>query len=99
MSELNSSTHFGKTARDVQVVFQPNKLVHRVTVPAGTECMLLDGGVNQHWVVKDIGFIEDKRGLLYHDAVYRGIPVSADEIVDIQENPDYRPAVSERPRC
>ena len=57
---------------------------YEVTVPAGTRCKKLDGG-SEPWVVDDLGFIEDKRSMMYHEADHYGIRVPEDKITNITE--------------
>lgn len=55
---------------------------HTVTVPAGTRCCKLGDG-SDPWVVQDLGFIENKRGILYSDADIYGIRIPESEISEI----------------
>lgn len=75
----------GVTQEELQLTFgaSGSRLKHDVTVPAGTRCKKLDGG-SDPWVVDDLGFIEDKRSILYSDADNYGIRVPEDKITGIK---------------
>ncbi len=78
-------THTGITSRELTIQFgSGGQLQYTVTVPAGTKCKKLDGG-SDPWVVQDLSFIDDKKGLLYSDADIYGIRVPEAEIVDVVE--------------
>jgi hypothetical protein len=75
----------GVTTRVMNVTFGAggSHFKHEVQVPAGTRCRKLDGG-SDPWVVSDLSFIEDKRGLMYSDADIYGIRIPEDAISDIK---------------
>ncbi|GBG14532.1 DNA-directed RNA polymerase subunit omega [Novimethylophilus kurashikiensis] len=73
----------GVTKEELQLTFGAGRMRYDVTVPAGTRCRKLDGGADP-WVVCDLGFIEDKRSILYSDADIYGIRVPEDKITDIK---------------
>ncbi len=78
-------THTGITAKELIITFGATGCMkHTVTVPAGTSCHKLDGG-SDPWVVSDLRFIEDKRGIMYSDADIYGIRVPEAEITNIAE--------------
>lgn len=74
----------GITAEELKVTFGPtaSHFKYDVTVPAGTRCKKLDGG-SAPWVVDDLSFIEDKRGIMYSDADIYGIRIPEDKITGI----------------
>lgn len=77
-------THTGVTAGAVTVEFGPTGgTKYTVTVPAGTACRKLEGG-SSPWVVADLGFIDNKRSLLYSDAEHYGIQIPVAQIVGMQ---------------
>lgn len=75
-------THTGVTQEEITTVVGPSK--YQVTVPVGTKCRKLDGG-SDPWVVADISFICDKRGILYSDANIYGIRIPEEKIADITQ--------------
>ena len=77
-------THTGVTAEELTIEFGPtgSSLKHTVTVPAGTACRKLEGG-SSSWVVADLNFIAEKKGILYHDADHYGIRIPEAKISGI----------------
>jgi len=74
----------GVTKEALQLTFGPTGgFKYDVTVPAGTRCKKLDGG-SDPWVVDDLSFIENKRGIMYSDADIYGIRVPEDKIANIE---------------
>lgn len=87
MNKSTSTPHVatGEIIEDLKVTFGPtgSHFKYDVTVPAGTRCKKLDGGSNP-WVVDDLSFIDDKRGILYSDADIYGIRVPEEKVANIQ---------------
>lgn len=81
-------THTGQTTEEITTAVGPSK--YSVTVPAGTRCRKLDGG-SDPWVVADLSFIADKRGILYSDADIYGIRIPEEKITNIQ--PKVKPGM------
>lgn len=75
-------THTGVTTEEITTECGPGRLKASVTVPAGTACRKLEGGTPT-WVVADLGFIEDKHSILYHDADHYGIRIPEEKITGI----------------
>lgn len=75
-------THTGVTASEIETTVGPSK--YPITVPAGTKCRKLDGG-NSQWVVDDLAFIDDKKGILYSDADIYGIRIPENNITGVTE--------------
>ena len=73
--------HSGVTTEEITTIVGPGK--YAVTVPAGTRCRKLDGG-SDPWVVCDLGFISDKRSILYSDADIYGIRIPDSKIQAIK---------------
>jgi hypothetical protein len=73
-------THIGITTEVISTTVGPSN--YPVTVPAGTKCRKLVGG-SDPWVVSDLSFIEDKRGIMYSDADIYGIRIPEDKLSDI----------------
>lgn len=79
-------THTGITSEEITVEFGPtgSNFKYTVTVPAETLCRKLDGG-SDPWVVGDLRFIEDKKGILYSDADIYGIRIPQEKIINIKQ--------------
>ncbi|WP_425952952.1 hypothetical protein [Ralstonia pseudosolanacearum] len=79
------ATHTGKTSQEITTTFGAtgSHFKYTVTVPAGTACRKLDGG-SEPWVVADLNFIEDKKGILYSDASIYGIRIPEEQITEIK---------------
>lgn len=75
-------THTGVTTEEIKTTVGPSS--YEVTVPAGTRCIKLEGGGVGSWVVQDLRFIENKNGILYHDADHYGIRIPEAKITDIK---------------
>lgn len=73
-------THIGVTTEEITSIVGPGR--YSVTVPAGTRVHKLDGG-SDPWVVDDLGFIADKRGIVYSDADIYGIRIPEAKITNI----------------
>jgi len=83
-------THVGVTCEQLSITFTGGgRIPHNVTVPVGTLCHKLDGG-SRPWVVGNLGFLEDKQSMLYHDADHYGIRIPEDRVVGIQDANDHR---------
>lgn len=74
-------THKGVTTEEFVTKVGPS--AYEVVVPAGTGCIRLDDDADP-WVVSDLRFIQDKGGILYHDADIYGIHVPESKITRIQ---------------
>jgi hypothetical protein len=81
-----------KTSKELEVKFgaSGSRFQYDVTVPAGTACRKLDGG-SDPWVVSDLSFIEDKKGIMYSDAGIYGIRVPEEHLVEIVPVEKRRP--------
>lgn len=75
-------THTAVTADTVQATVDGGSFKYDITVPKGTLCRKRGPG---QWVVGDLGFIEDKRSILYSDADIYGIRVNEEKLTDIKE--------------
>jgi hypothetical protein len=81
-NQLTPATHEAVTAETLTITFGPGALKHELVIPKGTLCRKLNAG-SDPWVVHDLGFIEDKRSIVYHDADHHGIRVPEDKLTDI----------------
>ncbi|AVX93430.1 hypothetical protein [Pseudomonas psychrophila] len=75
-------TKLGNTINSFAAVFKIGRTEHKVTVPAGTRCCLLEGP-GERWVVDDLSFIDPKSGL-YSDASNYGIPVESSNLTNVR---------------
>mgnify|MGYP001038508417 CR=1 FL=1 len=80
--KLSKATHKAVTTEELTIAFGVGRLKQEVVVPKGTRCHKLDGG-SQPWVVDDLGFIADKKSILFHDADHYGIRVPEDKLTNI----------------
>lgn len=68
----------GFTREAVTVDFKVGRTAHKIDVPKGTRCCLLQGP-NERWVVDDLSFLDTKNGS-YTDADNYGIPINSDNV-------------------
>lgn len=68
------------TAAPFKYDFGAGAMNNTVDVPAGVRCVPIDGEPGQFWVA-DLSFLS-ANGIDRHDATYRGIRVSASNIIE-----------------